>query len=102
MGPARGDCAEEGVEPEIIDIIRNRRSTAGLDEIEATVITLGRQTYGDHKVTSETFAKAKELLGPHQLISLVMLMGDYVAMAGLLTAVDMQLRAGQKPTLPIP
>jgi 4-carboxymuconolactone decarboxylase len=93
---------KEGVAPEIIDIIKHRKSTAGLDETVATVIELGRQALGDHKVAPETFAKAKALFGPHRLIDLVMLMGNYTGMAALLTAVDMQLRSGQKPLLPIP
>jgi len=91
----------EGVEPALIDIIRHRKRTHGLDETEATVIALGRETFGDHRLSAETFVKAKQLFGPRKLIDLVLLMGNYVAMAGVLTAVDMQLRAGQKPLLPI-
>jgi len=91
----------EGVSSDIIDIIRNRKPTTGLDDKDATVITFGRQVYGDHKVTPEMFAKVKALFGANMLVDLVILMGNYVAMAGLLTAVDLQLRPGQKPTLPI-
>jgi 4-carboxymuconolactone decarboxylase len=77
-------------------------STAGLDETDATVIEFGRQIFRDHKVTPETFAKVKTLFGPKKLVELVMLMGNYAGTAALLTAVDMQLRPGQKPLLPIP
>jgi 4-carboxymuconolactone decarboxylase len=76
--------------------------TAGLEEADATVIELGRQVFRDHKVTSETFAKAKALFGANKLVELVMLMGNYAGTAALLTAVDMQLHPGQKPLLPIP
>ena len=91
----------EGLAPEIIDVIRHRKPTTGLDEKVATVIGFGRQVYGDHKVTPEMFAKVKALFGANMLVDLVILMGNYVAMAGLLTAVDMQLRPGQTATLPI-
>ena len=96
------EALKEGVEPAMIDAIKHRKSTAGLDETDATVIELGRQIFRDHKVTPETFAKAKALFGPTKLVELVMLMGNYAGTAALLTAVDMQLHAGQKPLLPIP
>jgi 4-carboxymuconolactone decarboxylase len=91
----------EGLEPALIDVIRHRKNTAGIDPAEAAVIAFGRQLLGDHKVTPETFARIKELFGPHKLVDLAMLMGNYVAMAAVLTATDMQLRPGQKPSLPI-
>jgi len=93
---------KEGVEPRVIDVIKHRQSTSGLDESAATVIELGRQIFRDHKVAPETFAKAKALFGPNKLIELVMLMGNYAGTAALLTAVDMQLHSGQEPLLPIP
>jgi hypothetical protein len=40
--------------------------------------------------------------GPHKLVDLVLLMGNYAGTAALLTAVDMQLHAGKTPLLPIP
>ena len=97
-----GEALKEGVGPDVIDVIKHRRSTAGLDTIDATVIELGRQIWRDHKVTSELFAKAKVLFGPHKLIDLVLLMGNYAGTAALLTAVDMQLHKGKEPLLPIP
>ena len=96
------EALKEGVEPNVIDVIKHRKATTALDETDATVIELGRQIFRDHKVTPETFAKVKALFGPHKLVELVMLMGNYAGTAALLTAVDMQLRPGQKPLLPIP
>ena len=68
----------------------------------AAIIELGRQTFGDHKVTLECFARVKKLFPPTKLVDLVMLMGNYAATAALLTAFDMQLPEGQKPMLPVP
>jgi len=96
------EALKEGVAAAVIDVIKHRKSTAGLDETDATVIELGRQIFRDHKVTPELFAKAKALFGPHKLIELVMLMGNYAGTAALLIAVDMQLHAGKQPLLPIP
>ena len=97
-----GEALKEGVEPGVIDVIKQRRSTAGLDATDAIVIELGRQLWRDHKVTSETFAKLKAIFGPNKLVDLVLLMGNYAGTAALLAAVDMQLHEGKKPLLPIP
>jgi 4-carboxymuconolactone decarboxylase len=97
-----GEALKEGVPAEVIDAIKHRKSTAGLDDTDATVIELGRQIFQDHKVTPETFAKAKDIFGPHKLVDLVMLMGNYASTACLLTTFDMQLHAGKEPLLPIP
>jgi 4-carboxymuconolactone decarboxylase len=96
------EALKNGVAQEIIDVIKFRKSTAGLDESDALVITLGRELWRDHKVKPETFARLKSLLGPHKLVDLVLLMGNYAGTAALLTAVDMQLHKGKQPLLPIP
>src|SRR6204780_215403 len=94
------EALKEGVPPDVIDVIKHRKSTQGLDETYAAIIDLGRQTFGDHKVTPEAFARVKKLFPPTKLVELVMLMGNYSATAALLTAFDMQLPEGQKPLLP--
>jgi len=101
-GAHEPEALKEGVAQDVVDVIKHRRSTAGLDETDAVVIALGRELWRDHKVKSETFAKAKALFGPHKLVDLVLLMGNYAGTAALLAAVDMQLHAGKKPLLPIP
>jgi len=96
------EALKEGVPQQVIDVIKYRRSTEGLEETDALIIELGRQLWRDHKVKSETFAKLKAIFGPNKLVELVMLMGNYAATAALLTAVDMQLHTGKKALLPIP
>ena len=96
------EALKAGVPQEVVDVIRHRRSTAGIDATDALVIELGRQVWREHKVSAETFAKAKALFGPNKLVELVMLMGNYAATAALLATVDMQLHPGKKPLLPIP
>jgi 4-carboxymuconolactone decarboxylase len=80
------EARKEGVEGRVIDVIKHRTPTAGLEETDATVIELGRQIFRDRKVTSDTFAKAKALFGANKLVELVMLMGNYAGTAALLTA----------------
>ena len=95
------EALKEGVPQSVIDVIKHRKSTQGLDETYAAIIELGRQTFGDHKVTPEAFARVKKLFPPTKLVELVLLMGNYAATAALLAVFDMQVPEG-KPQLPIP
>ena len=92
----------EGISREIIDIIKHRKDTKGLDEADAIVIELGHEIFGARKVTSATFARALRQFGRRTLVDLVALMGNYAGTAALLTAFDMQLDPSQPPPLPQP
>ena len=94
------EALKEGVPQEVIDIIKYRKSTQGLDERYAAIIELGRQIFRDHRVTSEAFARVKALFPPNKLVELVLLMGNYAATAALLCAFNMQVPDG-KPALPV-
>jgi 4-carboxymuconolactone decarboxylase len=96
------EALKQGVPQAVIDTIKYRRSTQGLDEADAIVIELGRALWRDHRVSPQIFARAKALFGPNNLVDLVLLMGNYAGTAALLAAVDMQLHAGKQPLLPIP
>ncbi len=91
----------EGISREIIEIIKHRKDTTGLDEADAIVIELGREIFGARKVASATFARSLRQFGRRALVDLVALMGNYAATAALLTAFDMQLDPGQAPPLPM-
>src|SRR6185312_12962011 len=94
------EALKEGVPADIIDIIKHRKSTQGLDETYAAIIEFGRQIFRDHKVTSEAFARIKAKFPPNKLVELVLLMGNYASTAALLCAFDMQVPEG-KPVLPV-
>jgi 4-carboxymuconolactone decarboxylase len=94
------EALQVGVPAEVIDVIKHKKSTQGLDETYAAIIELGRQVLGDHKVTSAAFARVKALFEPTKLVQLVMLMGVYSSTAILLAAFDMQVPDG-KPQLPV-
>jgi len=96
------EALKEGVPQAVIDVIKHRKSTDGIDATDAVVIDLGRELWRDHKVRPETFARARDTFGPHKLIDLVLLMGNYAGTAALLATVDMQLHTGKQPLLPIP
>ena len=95
------EAKKEGVPPAAIEIVRQRRDIAGLDDEDAAIIALGREMLGERRVSSATFARCLALFGRQKLIDLVALMGNYASTAALLCAFDMRLDPGQEPPLPI-
>lgn len=92
----------EGLEPEIIDIIRYRRDLSGVPEREAAMIQLGREYFQTHKVSSETYARVLAAIGRKNLIDMCVLMGDYVETAVLLTVNNVHVEYGTSYILPVP
>ena len=91
-----------GLSPQIIDVVKYRKPTAGLSEKDAAIIDLGREDFQKHHVSAATYARAQGLFGNKQLVEFVALMGDYAATTTLLNAFDQHIRPTDKPLLPIP
>ena len=89
-----------GVPQAVIDVIKFRGSTEGLDEGDAIIIDLGRQIWRDHRVDQPTFVRAHAAFGARMLVDLCLLMGHHATIAALLTTFDMQLHKGREPLLP--
>jgi len=96
------EALKEGVPQATIDAIKYRTALDGLDPVDALIVQLGRETFGDRKVSSQTYARALAHFGVRGLIDLVALMGNYAATAALLTVFDMQLDDGETHILPLP
>jgi 4-carboxymuconolactone decarboxylase len=94
------EAKREGLPDEIIEIVRHRRAITGLAEEDAVVIALGREIFGDRRVSPATFARSLALFGRRKLVDLVALMGNYASTAAMLCAFDMQLDEGVAPPLP--
>ena len=93
---------EHGLEPAVIDVVRHRRALTGLGEREAALIRFGRELFGQHRVSAQTYARALGVFGERDLVDFVDLMAQHAGEATLLLAFDQQLPAGQPPLLPIP
>jgi 4-carboxymuconolactone decarboxylase len=91
-----------GLPPEIIDVVRYRKPTSGLDEKNAAIIDMGREVLEKHHVSSATFARAQGLFGKQGVVNYASLIGDYAATAVLLNTFDQHVRPADKPLLPIP
>jgi len=76
------EAIRECISLEIIEVIKHRRDSSGLDAADAIVIELGREIFGARKVTSDTFARALQQFGRRALVDLAALMGNYAGTAG--------------------
>lgn len=92
---------EQGLEPEIIDVVRHRRPLTDLGEREAAVIQIAREMIGLHRVSPETYANGVRLFGERDALDLAFLMEEVAITCGILTIFDQQLPVGQEPLLPI-
>lgn len=92
---------EAGLEADLIDIVRHGRPLAGVDENDAALIAFGREMFGNHNVSAETYARAERAFGVQDLVDIVRLMGERAAEAIVLQGFDQQLPEGVEPLLPI-
>jgi len=88
-----------GVDPKVIEIVRNGGALSGVDDADAAVIRFGRELLGDRKMSSGTFAKAAQLYGKNGAMDLVAVMSTYAVSGFYAIAVDEHMPPG-KPMLP--
>ncbi len=83
-----------GVPQAVIDVIKHKKPTTGLEDTDQIIIELGREAFGKRKVSPQTYARAEKRFGRKGLVDLVALMGNYAGTAMLLCVFDMQLDDG--------
>ena len=88
-----------GVDQKVIDAVRTNAALSSLPDADAAVIRFGRELLNDRKMSSATFAKAKELYGAKGAMDLVAVMSTYAVSGFYAIAVDEHAAPGQK-TLP--
>jgi 4-carboxymuconolactone decarboxylase len=91
-----------GLDPSVIDLVRNRRPLSGVPEKEAAIVQVGRELGGTHALSSATYSRALNLLGRSNLVDIVDLMATYTATAARLSAFNQQMPPGWKQFLPLP
>ena len=91
----------QGLEQSVIDVVKHRRSVAGLSEKDATFITFGRTLLREHRVSSALWADMVRLFGRQQTVQLMTIMGDYLRVGIMLNAVDQRLPPGREALLPL-
>ena len=91
-----------GVPQSTVDVIKFRKSLAGVPEPDAAIIQLGREAVGATKVSAGTFERAETLYGHKGVITMAAIMGEYSAAAILLRIADQRMPPDRKSTLPLP
>ena len=89
-----------GAPQAVIDTIKLDREPVGLSPEETIIIKVGRQIMREHKLDSDLYAEAVRLFGRKGFIELVTVMGDYVMVGMVLTAIDQHLPPNRPPLLP--
>jgi hypothetical protein len=90
----------QGLEQNVIDVVKYNRDTAGLSDKDATLITFGRTLFREHKVSNELWEKMVSHFGRQRTVQLMMIMGDYFRVGFMLNAVDQHLPPGREALLP--
>jgi 4-carboxymuconolactone decarboxylase len=87
-----------GVDQKVVDVVRAKGPLTGVPEADAAVIQFGRELLDDRKMSSATFAKAKQLFGDKGAMDLVAVMSTYAVSGFYAIAVDEHMPPGQ-PTM---
>ena len=90
------EARRAGVPGEVIEVVRAYASVEGLDGAEAAIVAFGREVFGEHRVSSEAYARLSSFF--ERRMKLVYLLGAY-AMAATV-AFDVQLPEGVLPGSP--
>jgi 4-carboxymuconolactone decarboxylase len=90
----------QGLEQNVIDVVKYDRPVTGLADKDATMITFGRTLLREHKVSSELWAKMVGHLGRQGTVDFMTIMGDYLRVGIMLNAVDQHLPANREALLP--
>ena len=89
-----------GAPQAVIDTIKFNREPVGLSPEETVIIKVGRQIMREHKLDSDLYAEAVRLFGRKGLVEMVTVMGDYVMVGMVMTAIDQQVPAERAELLP--
>jgi len=89
-----------GAPQAVIDTIKFDREPKDLSPEETVIIKVGRQIMREHKLDSELYAEAVRLFGRKGFVELVTVMGDYVMVGMVLTAIDQHLPPNRPALLP--
>jgi hypothetical protein len=87
-----GGARRAGVNEKTIEAVKFNRSLEGVPAREALVVEFGRALFrGNHRVSSELYARVVKEFGQEGMFELAATMGDYAMAAIMLRAVDQQV-----------
>ena len=85
---------EVGVRDEVIESIRSGRAPMGLPAKEGVFAQAAKELVRNRKLTDRTYQAVEHLIGPAQTIDLIVLVGYYSLLAGVINTLDIELDEG--------
>jgi 4-carboxymuconolactone decarboxylase len=89
-----------GAPQAVVDTIKYDREPVGLSPEETLIIKFARAIMRDHKVDSQLYADVVKTFGRKGMLEMVTVMGDYVMVGMVMTAIDQQVPAERAELLP--
>lgn len=90
----------QGLEQEVIDVVKYDRDVTGLSDADATFITFGRTLLRENGVSSELWERMVGHYGRQGTVQLLQIMGAYLRVGIMLNAVDQQVPPDRDEMLP--
>ena len=90
-------AAKEGLSANIIAELKANQRPSGMAEDEALVYDFVTELTTTHKVSDETYARAKALFNDQQIVDLTAVAGNYVMVAMLLAMSEQTVPPGKEP-----
>ncbi|MGE0312281.1 MAG: carboxymuconolactone decarboxylase family protein [Lautropia sp.] len=90
-------AAKAGLAQSIIDDLKARRRPANMQPDEAVVHDFLTELIATHRVSDDTFARARAVFDEQQLVDLTAVAGTYVMVAMLLAMADIPVPPGKTP-----
>ena len=85
----------------VIDTIKYNRDVLRLSDRDTLLITFARDSFHQHRIDSDVYARAVEMFGKQGTLELATIIGDYAMAAIMLNATDQHLPAGRESSLPV-
>jgi 4-carboxymuconolactone decarboxylase len=98
-GHEMGARAAKVPEP-VIDAIKYGKDTTGLSDRDTLLITFARDSFHQHRISSDLYAKVVATFGKQGILELATIIGDYAMAAIMLNATDQHLPPGRAQLLP--
>jgi hypothetical protein len=92
--------SEKSLPRNVVEIVRNKQDTKGLEEKDALVIQFGRELFHQPKVSSKTYADMIRLFGQRQTLAMTLIMAHYNDNALLYRAFDQHMDSTKKRPFP--
>jgi 4-carboxymuconolactone decarboxylase len=85
----------------VIDVVKNKEEALRLSDRDTLIITFARDSFQQHRIGSDVYARAVEMFGKQGTLELATIIGDYAMAAIMLNATDQHLPPGRPELLPV-